>query len=85
MAVKKNPLKHRVAAAQQMMKVGLMVPQESTIYGRQNQQLIGSRLMLVSFLYSCIIMWGDTADMIFRNPRMKINNINRKSTYVGSL
>jgi hypothetical protein len=37
--------------------------------------LIGSRLMLVSFLYTCIIMWGNAADIIFRNMSMKINNI----------
>jgi hypothetical protein len=72
MAVKKNLLKHRVAAAQQMMKVGLMVPQESTIYEKQNQQLIGSRLTLVSFLCTCVIIWWNAADMIFRNLRMKI-------------
>ena len=70
MLVKKSVQKHRAVAAQRMMKVVLMFPPASTIYERQNQQLIGSKLMLVSSLYfsKC------TYNVMYRNPRMEINN-----------
>ena len=70
MLVKKSVQKHRAVAAQRMTKVVLMFPPASTIYERQNQQLIGSKLMLVSFLYfsNCVY------NVMYRNPRMEINN-----------
>lgn len=71
MVVKKSVQKHRAVAAQQMMKVVLMFPLASTIYERQNQQLIGSKLMLVSFLYFSNCMYNN---VMYRNPRIEMSN-----------
>jgi len=71
MVVKKSLQKHRAVAAQRMMKVVLMFPLASTIYERQNQQLIGSKLMLVSFLYFSNCTYNN---VMYRNPRMEISN-----------
>lgn len=71
MVVKKSVQKHRAVAAQQMMKVVLMFPLASTIYERQNQQLIGSKLMLVSVLYFSNCMYNN---VMYRNLRMEISN-----------
>jgi len=70
MLVKKNVQKRRAVAAQRTMKVVLTSPPASTICERQNQRLIGSKLMLVSFLYfsNC------TYNVKYRNLRMEINN-----------